>query len=104
MSLYTQTALPNLYFVALLNSRLLFDYQRDFINTTVNLQINDFRQFPIIIPSKEQLAEFEAIFDTAYKAQKDKFECGIDSTEILKSLQPKLNELVYKLYGLDNLL
>ncbi|MGX2972262.1 hypothetical protein [Helicobacter sp. T3_23-1059] len=104
MSLYTQTNLPNFYFVALLNSRLLFDYQRAFINATVNLQINDFRQIPIIIPSKAQLAEFESLFDIAYKAQKDKFERGIDSTQTLKSLQPKLDSLVYALYGLDNIL
>ena len=67
----------------------------------MNLQINDFRQFPIIIPSKAQLAEFESLFDIAYKAQKDKFELGIDSTQTLKSLQPKLDKLVYQLYGLD---
>lgn len=101
MSLYTQTNLPNFYFVALLNSRLLFDYQRAFINATVNLQMNDFRQFPIIIPSKEQLAEFEALFDEAFAAQKAKFERGIDNTQILKYIQTHLDKLVYKLYNIN---
>ncbi len=104
MSLYAQIDLPNFYFVALLNSKFMYDYLKTFINASVNLQINDFRQIPIIIPNKEQLAEFEALFDIAYQAQKDKFEKGIDSTETLKSLQPKLDSLVYKLYGVDNIL
>ena len=101
MSLYAQTNLPNFYFVALLNSKFMYDYLKTFINASVNLQINDFRQIPIIIPSKAQLVEFESLFDIAYKAQKDKFERGIDSTETLKSLQPKLDSLVYQLYGID---
>lgn len=104
MSLYAQIDLPNFYFVALLNSKFMYDYLKTFINASVNLQINDFRQIPIIIPSKEQLAELESLFDIAYQAQKDKFERGIDSTETLKSLQPKLDSLVYKLYGVDNIL
>lgn len=44
------TAIPNFYFVILLNSELLFGYYREFINVTVNIQINDIRQLPIIIP------------------------------------------------------
>lgn len=105
MSLFSMSNLTTAkYLICLCNSFLINRYTESFINFTLSFQINDARQIPIIIPSKEQLAEFESIFDTAYKAQKDKFECGIDSTEILKSLQPKLDKLVYKLYGLDNLL
>lgn len=105
MSLFSRSELlSGKFFICLINSSFVGKYVKTFINNTVSFQINDARQIPITIPSKEQLAEFESIFDTAYKAQKDKFECGIDSTEILKSLQPKLDKLVYKLYGLDNVL
>jgi hypothetical protein len=47
--------LPNYYIVTLLNSELLFDYYREYINCTVNIQINDIRQLPIIIPTNKQL-------------------------------------------------
>ena len=43
------------YFVAILNSNLLFDFYREFINCSVNIQINDIRQMPIVIPTPEQL-------------------------------------------------
>ena len=100
MSLYSQVDLPNFYFVALLNSKFMYNYLKSFINASVNLQINDFRQIPIIIPSPEQLRAFEALFDEAYAAQRAKFERGIDSTEILKSVQERLDTAVYALYAL----
>jgi hypothetical protein len=48
-------AVPNYYLVILLNSELLFDYYREYINCTVNFQINDIRQLPILMPTNEQL-------------------------------------------------
>jgi len=54
--------LPNNYFVSILNSNLIFDYYREFINCTVNIQINDIRQLPIIIPNESQCREIENIF------------------------------------------
>jgi len=55
MSLMSLCALPNMYFVSILNSILAFTYYREFINCTVNIQINDLRQMPIVIPTEEQL-------------------------------------------------
>ncbi len=48
------------YIIALLNSNLLFDFYREFINCSVNIQINDIRQVPIIIPSTSQLNNIES--------------------------------------------
>lgn len=48
------------YIIALLNSNLLFDFYREFINCSVNIQINDIRQVPIIIPSALQLNNVES--------------------------------------------
>ena len=48
------------YIIALLNSNLLFDFYREFINCSVNIQINDIRQVPIIIPSALQLDNVES--------------------------------------------
>ncbi len=72
MALYSMLYVtPNYYFVALLNSELLFDYYRDYINCTVNIQINDIRQLPIIIPTEKQLKKIEIIFHKAVSLKKD---------------------------------
>jgi hypothetical protein len=56
MSLFSiHKDIPNYYLVVLLNSELMFDYYREFINCTVNIQINDIRQLPIYIPSLDEL-------------------------------------------------
>ena len=103
MSLFSQCHLiSDKFLVCIICSSLLGNYIKTFVNNTVATQINDFRQIPIIIPNKEQLAEFEALFDEAFAAQKAKFERGIDNTQTLKSLQVKLDDLVYQLYGLDS--
>ncbi len=46
---------PCLYLLCLLNSNLIFDYYRVFINCSVNIQINDIKQLPIVIPSQEDM-------------------------------------------------
>lgn len=64
MSLMTLVrGIPNLYFVILLNSNLIFDYYREFINCTVNVQINDIRKLPIVIPTNEQIKQCKLLFD-----------------------------------------
>ena len=47
--------IPCLYLLCLLNSNLIFDYYRVFINCSVNIQINDIKQLPIVIPSQEDM-------------------------------------------------
>lgn len=100
MSLYSFSNLPNFYFIALLNSKLMYKYLKIFINNTVNLQVNDFRQLPIVIPNELQLIEFEKLFDEAYRLQLEKFRDSIDNTFHLQKLQKILDEKVLKLYGL----
>ncbi len=96
MSLISNTKLPNSFFVSLLNSNLLFDYYREFINCTVNIQINDLRQIPIIIPTKEQLEQICELFNNIY-AEK---QTSIDNSIIL-NLENKMDELVKTLYSID---
>lgn len=100
MSLYSFSNLPNFYFIALLNSKLMYKYLKIFINNTVNLQVNDFRQLPIVIPNEFQLIEFEKLFNEAYHLQLEKFRDSIDNTFYLQKLQKILDEKVLKLYGL----
>ena len=56
---------PSKYIIGLLNSNLIFDYYRVFVNCSVNIQINDLRQIPIIIPNQEQLSYMTELVDKA---------------------------------------
>jgi len=105
MSLYVIVNYLNTKFIiCILNSNLLFDYYRTFINYSVNIQINDIRQLPIVIPTPEQLKEFELIFDRAKRVQEEKFSGKIseeEAEERLEEIQKELDEKVLKLYGLE---
>ena len=100
MSLYS---LLNYYLICLLNSRLIFNYYRTFINNTVNIQINDIRQIPIVIPNKEQIKCFNKIFDNAIKIKKMEYSKSISleySEKELNILQKQLDLDVNKLYSI----
>jgi hypothetical protein len=105
MSLYVIVNFLNTKFIiCILNSNLLFDYYRTFINYSVNIQINDIRQLPIVIPTPEQLKEFEIIFDRAKRVQEEKFSGKIsekEAEEKLGKIQMELDERVLELYGLE---
>lgn len=101
MSLYPIDGKLLKYFISLLNSRFMSYYQFNFINNTVSIQINDIRQIPIVIPTHEQLKQFEDIFDRAYNMQKQKFEGMIserESEEMLIKIQNELDKLVDGIY------
>ena len=104
MSLYSSFAFtPNFYFVCLLGSKFFYDYLKTFINNTVNLQINDFRLFPIIIPIDKHLVEFRKLFDVAVKVKKMQYSNQLSDADAdleLDKIQSKLDSMVYKLYGL----
>lgn len=79
-------------------------YLNAFVNTTVHFQINDARQLPIVIPTPEQLKEFELVFDRAKRIQEEKFSGKItekEAEERLEEIQKELDEKVLKLYGLE---
>ncbi len=91
------------YLVCILNSYFIFKLLREFLNASVNLQINDMRKFPIVVPTESQLKEFEYIFDSAYFIKKRQFSEEI-SKEIaeqqLHEIQKELDVMVYSLYGI----
>lgn len=96
MSLMTLVeGIPNLYFVILLNSNLIFDYYREFINCTVNIQINDIRKLPVIIPNKVQLEFCKKIFDKILKIKKNQ-----NDVINLNLLEKDLDLFIDKLYGI----
>jgi len=103
MSLFTQIYIPDWYFVCIINSKVISFYVDNFINNTSHFQINDARQLPIIIPTKNQLSVFESLFDSAYMIKRAEYskQLPIDRTEIqLTQLQEKIDDLVKNLYNL----
>jgi len=81
MSLYTIDVLSNKYIVALLNSNVLFDYYREFLNCSVNIQINDIKQLPIIIPTEELASSIEFLADKAIKKKQKSTDANLESIE-----------------------
>ena len=69
--------LSSKFIIGLLNSDLIFDYYREFVNCTVNIQINDIRQIPIVVPQKVELKTFESLVDKDISVKKSALE--IDS-------------------------
>ncbi|MEM5777820.1 MAG: type II restriction endonuclease, partial [Candidatus Aenigmatarchaeota archaeon] len=103
MALYLFDESLTKYIVSILNSTFFSNYQFIFVNNTVSIQINDVRQLPIIIPTPEQLKEFEAIFNRAVQIQKQKFAGKLSEQEAeakLDEIQRKLDERVLSLYKL----
>lgn len=94
--------IPNFYLVSILNSSLLFDYYREFLNCTVNIQINDIRQIPVIIPTNEQLAELKPLFDRAVELKKSVAKNLASDSDIaaeLSQIEGKIDNFVEELYG-----
>ena len=100
ISLIPQKA-SNEYLICLMNSSFFGVYKNLFVNVTVHLTTGDAKELPIIIPTPEQLKEFEDIFDRAVDIQKKKFSGQISeekAEEELEKIQKELDEKVLKLY------
>jgi hypothetical protein len=74
-----------------------------FLNNTVNVQVNDLRMLPIIVPSKEQLTECKALFNDAIETQKAFFNQKISPAERdsrLLDIQNDVDKFAFEIYGL----
>lgn len=99
MSLFTQTQLPDSYFVGLINSEFVSLYVDNFINNTSHFQINDARQLPIVVPSYDMLKELIELVANACSVKKGK---TVDCQQpILEDIQSRLDNLVLRLYQID---
>lgn len=90
------STVPNYYIITLLNSNLLFDYYREYLNCTVNIQINDIRQMPIFIPSREDLGQIHELFLKAYAIKKNSND---EQLSELRQVETAMDKLVGTLYG-----
>lgn len=104
MSLFTlNSGTPDWYFVSLINSKLISLYVDNFINNTSHFQINDARQLPVIIPSKEILKQYKLLFCKAINVKIKQFECLLSNEETekeLKNIQTQLDDMVNNLYSI----
>jgi hypothetical protein len=99
MSLFSiHKDIPNYYLVVLLNSELIFDYYREFINCTVNIQINDIRQLPIYIPSLEDLNLCYALYQKVLQIKVNEYNEGNNTKKDINEIEKELNKFVLKLY------
>jgi len=98
MSLYDETELGDKYFVISLNSYFHFKMLREFINTTVNIQINDLKKLPIKIPTDKQLSKFNEKFDACFKIKQQHFAGEINEAQADALLQPIEREIDWKKY------
>ena len=95
MSLYSLTNMtPNYFFVSLLGTKIIYNYLKCFINNTVNLQINDFRLFPIVIPNKKILNKLEELFKQAVQIKK-RHSNGVKLDNIQQEIDILVNELYF---------
>jgi len=104
MSLYDEAGLCDKYFVVTLNSFFHFKVLREFLNSSVNIQINDIRKLPIKFPKKDQLRNFNQIFDACLKIKKQQFAgqiSEIKAEELLRPIESEIDRMVEELYGLN---
>lgn len=85
------------YITAIGNADFISKYTEGFVNSTVIFQINDCRQIPIIIPTKKELTEFEAIFEEAKLAVQ---KSNNNSRAELKEIKKRVDKKVINLYHL----
>jgi uncharacterized ubiquitin-like protein YukD len=102
ISLIPQKA-SNEYLICLMNSSFFGVYKNLFVNVTVHLTTGDAKELPIVIPTHDQLREFEEIFNKAVDIQKKKFSNQITeelAKQELNDIQKELDQKVLKLYDL----
>ena len=91
------------FIVCIGNSDFASRYTESYVNFTVNFQVNDCRQIPIVIPTFDELHIFELLFDKAINIKQLQITSNSNSSEIeyeLAKIQIQLNELVRNLYGI----
>jgi len=82
------------YIVAILNSKFISYYVKNFITSTHTLQINDGRLIPIKVPQQTELKELEILVDIILNKKSQ------DNSADTTDLENQIDQLVYQLYDL----
>ncbi len=107
MSLFNQcneNILSTRFIVTIINSVMTGWLVEEFLNNSSHFQINDARRFPIKIPTTQQLEDFNEKFDQCFDIKNQQFAEEITESEanaLLKPIEKEIDELVEKLYGIN---
>ena len=96
--------IPAYFIVSVINSFLGGYIYRNFLNATVNVQLNDLRALPIIVPTDAQLKVCKQLFDEAIDLQKQYFSGVLNKEERdkkLQDIQDRIDDFVYNLYDIN---
>ena len=85
------------YIITMINSTFISYYVDNFVNNTQTFQINDARQLPIIIPTKEDDDLAISFVTRAINAKKKK---EVEQTNSLNTIQEEVDTFVERIYNL----
>lgn len=95
MSIFGVTdAVPENYIITLINSTFISYYVDNFVNNTQTFQINDARQLPIIIPSRDEIEDAMKFVTEAISLKKSGRE---NELPIIQKQVDKYVEIIYNL-------
>lgn len=95
------------YLNGLLNSRLIQHIIDQFINGTVNTQVQDMRRVPVVIPSEDQREAMNSLVDKAISIRIREagiedysvdFDESIDSSRDIEEVEQDIDDLVEEIY------
>jgi len=94
------------YIIALINSLPVFHYFREFISCGSNIELNDLRNIPVVVPTESQRNEIDNLVDCATDMQKrhhNEYDGG-KSTIFLQELgniQSKIDTKIKEIYNIE---
>ena len=91
--------LPDYYLISILNSKLIAEFQQEFLNNTASFQINDARKIPVVVPDEKNLTFIKNLFDDFINLKKSEYLESSDFQDRYLILQKKLDNEIYNLYG-----
>jgi len=92
------------YLMAFLSSNFAFYLTKEYLNHTVEPELNDLRLLPIVIPTETQRKEIEALVDEAIGIQKKRYASEKEEEKSrlwneLQRVQERINEKVEGVYA-----
>jgi hypothetical protein len=92
------------YLMAFLSSNFAFYLTREYLNHTVEPELNDLRLLPIVIPTETQRKEIENLVEDAIAIQKKRYASEKEDEKLefwkgLQRVQERINEKVEGIYA-----
>lgn len=105
MSLFSCTdKVPEFYIISLMNSSFASAYINTFVNTTVHCTTGDAKLLVVKIPTQQQLAACNSLFQKAYNLKKSVAQGKVAEVDIqaeLQATEKQIDEFISNLYGIN---